>query len=165
MLNPNQRGSAPIAVTRLPNCPSYKERSHLTKIVSPQMKSRSIPITTGHFHRTASEIQLYIDEQIAEQRDNAFYARIVNGILINQSKGKNRELQKENELCLTSIIQTHKGQPSTPTGMLSLGESQKEKEYDDWIVGEYVEDDCNLTSSDESPDLDEDSDLIFDLDL
>lgn len=88
MINPTSRLSTPISVPRFQEPSSYSAPSHIGGIVSPQIRSKSIPISSSHFHRTASEIQLYLDEQIAEQRDYVFYSRLVNGIRNNQSTGK-----------------------------------------------------------------------------
>lgn len=78
------------------------------------LRSKNIPITSkDHLHRTASELQLRADEQIAEQRDYIFFSRVVNGIhqsmVEGQPKGK---LQAEGQLCLRRVLDARQ----MPTG-------------------------------------------------
>jgi hypothetical protein len=83
-----------------PACEQAQEDS-----TSYQFKSERIPICKN-LHRTASELQLCEDEQLAEQRDYAFFSRLVNGISKSQTSGTNQYLQTENQVCLAHIIQT-----------------------------------------------------------
>ena len=93
--------SAPITFSKMSS--SYIQESAAPS--SPQMKSQSIPITKNIF-RTASEIQLCLDEQIADQRDYAFFSRLVNGISRTRNSSQNRQLQFENHMCLSHVVKT-----------------------------------------------------------
>lgn len=100
--------SSSISVSETSHAMSYSERSHSAlNRGSPQgMKSRSIPISNGHFRRTESEMQLCLDEHIADQRDFAFFSRLVDGIQQSQAHGTNLYLQMQNQSCLKHIHQT-----------------------------------------------------------
>jgi hypothetical protein len=95
--------------------------------------SKSIPISNSHFHRTTSEIQLCLDEQIAEQRDHMFFARVVNGIQECQLAGNNRQLQMQNQMCLIHILQARKDSSQNQCLMPMPGITEPEQEY--WTVG------------------------------
>ena len=84
-----------------------EEMSSHFRLPSSLPPSQSIPITKG-LYRTASEVQLCLDEEVAEQRDYAFYSRVLNGISSSQRKGNpnNYMLQRENQDCLLHIMQT-----------------------------------------------------------
>lgn len=68
-------------------------------------KSQNIPISKPVL-RTASEAQLCLDEQIADQRDYVFYSRLVKGISRTQTKSHDMCLRMENHRCLAHITQT-----------------------------------------------------------
>jgi hypothetical protein len=73
-------------------------------------KSASIPIQ-NHMKRTESELQLYMDEEMADIRDFLFFARLVNGIARHQ-RGASEEsswLQQETDECLANIVGTRSG--------------------------------------------------------
>jgi len=89
-------------------------------------------------------MQLCLDEQIAEIRDQLFFSRVVNGIEQSKMYGKDRYLQMQNEMCLAHIMQTRTMDATTaatttattttslyqrPLTMLSVPET------DDWSVG------------------------------
>jgi len=71
--------------------------------------SRSVPIPECMF-RTPSELQLTVDEQVADQRDFAFFARLVSGISERRASSStsttNAACATETDRCLTHIIQT-----------------------------------------------------------
>jgi len=70
--------------------------------------SRSVPIPECMF-RTPSELQLTVDEQVADQRDFAFFARLVSGISERRASSTsttNVACATETDRCLTHIIQT-----------------------------------------------------------
>lgn len=48
-------------------------------------RSSSIPLPSTHVARTQSELQLHLDEEVAEQRDTNMFYRLVNGIRERQS--------------------------------------------------------------------------------
>lgn len=100
---------------------------------SPQMRSRSIPISSSHLHRTASEIQLCLDEKIAEYRDNLFYSRVVNGIRQSQLMSKDQSLQTQNQHCLLHIMQARKD--TSRHGLLKGFIEPDIFEEDDWAIG------------------------------
>jgi len=66
--------------------------------------SRSVPIPECMF-RTPSELQLTVDEQVADQRDFAFFARLVSGISERRASSSTTSAT-ETDRCLTHIIQT-----------------------------------------------------------
>lgn len=80
----------------------------------PSMKrkaSSSVPIPDA-LYRSPSELQLSVDEQMADERDFVFYARLVSGIQERNRaanhQGINQALHynQETERCLTHIMQT-----------------------------------------------------------
>jgi len=74
--------------------------------------SHSVPIPNNAFHcKTASEQQLTADEQMADERDFIFYARLVSGISERRASSGtdrrcNNRYNEETDRCLTNIIQT-----------------------------------------------------------
>lgn len=107
-----------------------EEMSSHFRLPSSSPPSQSIPITKG-LYRTASEVQLCLDEEVAEQRDYAFYSRVLNGISSSQRKGNpnNYMLQRENQDCLLHIMQTR--------GILST--TRREQNDDRYIIGQSYE--------------------------
>ena len=80
--------------------------SPTTTSSEPPVKSQNIPIRNP-VPRTPSEVQLCQDEAIAEERDYAFFSRLVVGI--SHSAGKvctTGRLRSENETCLANILTT-----------------------------------------------------------
>lgn len=132
--------SSSISVHRPKESTSYSESSNLVSTTSPQIRSQSIPISSSHFHRTASEIQLCLDEQIAEIRDHLFFSRVVNGIEQSKLCGKNRYLQMQNEMCLAHVMQTRTETAPSQKRMTFLSVP----ENDDWSVGLPVDAPSNL---------------------
>eukprot|EP00429_Kryptoperidinium_foliaceum_P034478 CAMPEP_0176166318 /NCGR_PEP_ID=MMETSP0120_2-20121206/85060_1 /TAXON_ID=160619 /ORGANISM="Kryptoperidinium foliaceum, Strain CCMP 1326" /LENGTH=190 /DNA_ID=CAMNT_0017503853 /DNA_START=385 /DNA_END=957 /DNA_ORIENTATION=+ len=150
---------------------------------SQTMKSQSIPISSSHFHRTASEIQLCLDEQIAEQRDSLFYSRVIHGIQESQMYGKNRNLQMQNQMCLVHVMQTRADKAttfsslpkSTTTSLMKF--THQDVEDIESSIGLPIETDPSspeLSTPDYSQltsealslaNMDLDQDMIFDLDL
>jgi len=65
--------------------------------------SSSVPIPECMLFRTPSELQLTVDEEVADQRDFAFFARLVSGI--SERRGSSTSTT-ETDRCLTHIIQT-----------------------------------------------------------
>jgi hypothetical protein len=145
-----------------PACEQAQEDS-----TSDQFKSQSIPICKN-LHRTLSEVQLCADEQLAEQRDYAFFSRIVNGISKSQTSGTNQYLQMENQVCLAHIIQTRLEQEQARAGQQ---EEQRptQKPEDQWFFGlsaENVDDSYSLSDAiARASSTVVDDDAIFDLDL
>ncbi len=131
MIHQAQRSSS-ISVHRPKESTSFTGRSDIAaSTTSTQIRSQSIPISNSHFHRTASEIQLCLDEQIAELRDHLFYSRVVTGIEQTKMCATNRTLQKQNEMCLAHIMQTRTD--ATPYQKSLTFPSLPEN--DDWSIG------------------------------
>ena len=118
-------------------------------------RSQSIPITEG-LYRTASEIQLCLDEEVAEQRDFAFYARLMNGISLSHSKGSNWVLQRENQDCLLHIMQTRNNEEHRYTNDSNNCNNQPKEIILKNITTEAI----TITKSDDA-----DEEGIFELDL
>jgi hypothetical protein len=101
---------------------SFHQRSDISPLESTPMKSHSIPISNS-LVKTASEIQLCIDEQIAEHRDFMFYSRLKKGISqTQQEESHNKYLRRENQVFLTHITQTRV-------------DSQRQLEEEGWSLG------------------------------
>ena len=155
----------------------------------PEFKSQSIPICKN-LNRTPSELQLCMDEELAEERDYAFFARLVNGI--GNSGCTSRYLQMENQNCLAHIIQTRHERLVPASSSLSANEptfsldeqimlaQQQQTNDDQWSLGladmEQPVDNYNnhyhhhhhhaiSTESSLQPTEDDDDGAIFDLDL
>jgi hypothetical protein len=62
----------------LPSTSNRKSNSSVGR--SNGRSSASIPLPSTHVARTQSELQLYVDEGVAEQRDTNMFYRLVNGI-------------------------------------------------------------------------------------
>jgi hypothetical protein len=68
-------------------------------------RSSSIPLPSTHVARTQSELQLYLDEEVAEQRDTNMFYRLVNGIRQRQSS-PTRDLDATLERSIAGIYHT-----------------------------------------------------------
>ena len=74
--------------------------------------SHSVPIPNNAFHcKKAYEEKLTADEQMADERDFIFYARLVSGISERRASSGtdrrcNNRYNEETDRCLTHIIQT-----------------------------------------------------------
>ena len=98
-----------------------------------QFRSQSIPICKN-LNRTASELQLCVDEQLAEQRDYAFFSRLVNGIGKCQNTGTSPYLQMENQVCLAHIIQT-RHEKITPEPCSDQWQPEQQQHDEQWSIG------------------------------
>jgi len=98
--------------------------------------SRSVPIPECMF-RTPSELQLTVDEQVADQRDFAFFARLVSGISERRGSSTTNTTNAavtETDRCLTHIIHTrHQNQ--------SHDDQEEEAQHCDRIL---IEDDYQV---------------------
>lgn len=80
--------------------------------------SSAVPIPHAMF-RSPSELQLSVDEQVADERDFVFYARLMSGIrertrvANHQSCDQPFQYNEETERCLTHIMQTRHEQPGS----------------------------------------------------
>lgn len=72
------------------------------------VKSQSIPIQ-NHMQRTASELKLCEDEEMADFRDYVFFSRVIDGIARQQRATESSWLRQENDECLAHIIGTRNG--------------------------------------------------------
>jgi hypothetical protein len=68
-------------------------------------RSSSIPLPSTHVSRTQSELQLCLDEEIAEQRDTLMFYRLVNGIRERQSS-PTQDLDETSERSIAGIYHT-----------------------------------------------------------
>lgn len=68
-------------------------------------RSKRIPIPKNLF-RSASELQLCLDEQVANERDYIFYERLVEGIRHTQRNSRDIGLCFDNQRCLAHIMET-----------------------------------------------------------
>jgi hypothetical protein len=106
----------------------YPSHSLLQSSTPSTIISQSIPISQG-LCKTASEVQLCQDEQVAEQRDYAFYSRVVSGICQSQGASESWHYRKENQMCLSHIIETRNN-----------GNTSEEDE-EGWAIGTSLETD------------------------
>jgi len=68
--------------------------------------SSAVPIPHAMF-RSPSELQLSVDEKVADERDFVFYARLMCGIRERtQTSNQHVQYNEETERCLTHIMQT-----------------------------------------------------------
>ena len=121
---------------------------------SPGLKKRrassAVPIPHAMF-RSPSELQLSVDEQVADERDFVFYARLMTGIR-ERTRAANQQncdqpfqYNEETERCLTHIMQT-RNQPEHQ--LEEDGVPILREEYAGENGGYYLEDvDCVMSSS------------------
>jgi hypothetical protein len=70
-------------------------------------RSSNIPLPSTHVPRTQSELQLYLDEEVAEQRDINMFYRLVNGIRERQlSPTRDMEDSTSSERSIAGIYHT-----------------------------------------------------------
>lgn len=77
------------------------QRPHSASGHSSSRRSSSIPLPSSHVHRTQSEVQLSLDQEVAEQREVSMFYRLVNGIRDRQA-----EQMASSERSVASIMQT-----------------------------------------------------------
>lgn len=122
-------------------------------------RSSNIPLPSSHVHRTASELQLRLEEEVAEARDLNMFYRMVNGI---------REKQQAKDPVLNEFLQTrmrdiHRAQsqpdPLKPElNIPSIVKVHSTSGEDDWSVTGY-------TAPRHNNDTTEEDDEIFEMDL
>jgi hypothetical protein len=70
--------------------PNPSRDSSLIASTNDTIRSCSIPLPSSHVHRTASELQLSLDELVAEEKEATMFYRLVNGtrerLLTNDSQ-------------------------------------------------------------------------------
>jgi hypothetical protein len=93
--------------TKINDASQERSTTHMKK----RRASSSVPIPDAMF-RSPSELQLSVDQQVAEERDFVFYARLVSGIR-ERTRAANHQpcdyhchYNEETERCLTHIMQT-----------------------------------------------------------
>lgn len=86
--------------------------------VAPSPPSASIPLPSSHVARTQSELQLALDQEVAEHRDAAMFYRLVNGIRARQ-RNDDAAANLANP-SLASIIQTHMSDVPTSRNALQV---------------------------------------------
>lgn len=100
---------------------------------SPSTQSQSIPIA-NQLPKTQSELQLRMDEAIAEQKDFLFFSRVVKGISDSQDYIHSHNFRLQNQSLVSHIIHTRQGveqrggQPAQKYKDILLDE-------DDWTPG------------------------------
>lgn len=103
-------------------------------------RSSSIPLPASHVHRTSSELQLRLDQEVAEARDLNMFYLMVNGI---------REKQRSKDPDINEFIQARmraihcsQGQQAQVTPVLNIPSIVKvhatPTDEDDWSVTGYV---------------------------
>jgi len=75
---------------------------------SPLVKTQSIPVL-NRMKRTASELQLRQDEELADYRDYVMFSRIVDRMSRSQKDMVSRHLRRENDQCLAHVIGVRNG--------------------------------------------------------
>ena len=117
-------------------------------------RSSSIPLPSSHVHRTSSELQLRLDQEVAEARDLNMFYLMVNGI---------REKQRANDPDINEFIQARMRaiqcpQPQQMTPALNFPTIVKvhATDEDDWSVTGYV------ARINENP---QDDDGVFEMEL
>jgi hypothetical protein len=91
--------------TSSPLSPAMPITSKRKSSSSDSSRSSSIPLPSTHVARTQSELQLYLDEEVAEQRDLNMFYRLVNGIRERQSS-PTRYLDATSERSIAGIYHT-----------------------------------------------------------
>lgn len=123
--------------------------------------SSNVPIPACMF-RSPSELQLTVDEQVADERDFAFFARVVSGISERRSSSTTNNITQtdksdgfiryieETDRCLTHIIQTrhHHDQQEQQDGILIEDDSSNQVGGGVYYLGEDL--DCFTSSSSSS---------------
>jgi hypothetical protein len=126
----SNKSSPPISMSR-PIAASYYTGWWMdlscTSYVEEPSKSQSIPISKAILPRTASELQLCVDEQLADQRDYDFYSRLVNGISQSQQISQNNHLRMENQMCLAHIMQTRQDADADAAAMAAHHQQQQQE--------------------------------------
>jgi len=125
-----------------------QDRSALLK--KKRRASSSVPIPDA-LYRSPSELQLSVDEQVAEERDFVFYARLMSGIRERNraANEQNRDLQHcysaETERCLTHIMQTRHQQEQGVKERFLI--PQVEERSDNVAAGGYYHEDLDCLMS------------------
>jgi len=100
-----QKPQQDVRSVNFSSCTKSKEAQEQQTGVKRMNSSSSVPIPERMFRRTPSELQLTVDEQVADQRDFAFFARLVSGISERRASSSTTSAT-ETDRCLTHIIQT-----------------------------------------------------------
>jgi hypothetical protein len=158
-------------------------------------RSSSIPLPSSHVHRTQSELQLSLDQEVAEQRDVDMFYRLVNGIRDRQDR-HSEQMASSSEQSIASIMLTryrdlgrdsdpamshvspdnngpHHGPLHMPFTSTDHGDpySMQEDEAEEWSISGFEQEDSRAatTAAQLAPpprqDHDTDGEEIFDLDL
>jgi len=113
-----QKPQQDVRSVNFSSCTKSKEAQEQQTGVKRMNSSSSVPIPERMFRRTPSELQLTVDEQVADQRDFAFFARLVSGISERRASSTSTTsithatCAIETDRCLTHIIQTRHHQQS-----------------------------------------------------
>jgi hypothetical protein len=100
------------------------------------MKSPSIPIGNT-ISKTPSEVQLCMDEAIADQRDYMFYCRLVKGISLTQEMALDRTLRYENQACLAHVVRTRHQDPNIPNPDCIVDKENQLHQQPLWLYPSY----------------------------
>jgi hypothetical protein len=93
---------------------------------SPSTQSQSIPIA-NQLHKTHSELQLCMDEAVAEQKDYRFFSRVLKGISDSQGCSHSHNFMLQNQSLVSNIIHTRQDVTRRP--------QQEELSEDEWTPG------------------------------
>lgn len=106
--------------------------------------SSAVPIPHAMF-RSPSELQLSVDEKVADERDFVFYARLMCGIRERtQTANLHVQYNEETERCLTHIMQTRHEQEYQLVGEDGVPILRDE---DGGVKGGYYLDDLDSSTS------------------
>lgn len=156
---------------------------------SASRRSSSIPLPSSHVHRTQSEVQLSLDQEVAEQRDVSMFYRLVNGIRDRQAEQmassgrsvasimqtRHRDLEHDADPISSHISPdnaSHHWQLPMPFTETDHGAPfSMEEESEEWSISGFDNQDSAAATiaaalpPASSHDHDTDSDEIFDLDM
>ncbi len=99
-------------------------------------RSSSIPLPASHVHRTSSELQLRLDQEVAEARDLNMFYLMVNGIREKQ-RAKDPDINDFIQARMRALHGTPQAQATPVVNIPSVVKVQPADE-DDWSVTGFV---------------------------
>jgi hypothetical protein len=101
-------------------------------------RSSSIPLPASHVHRTSSELQLRLDQEVAEARDLNMFYLMVNGIREKQ-RARDPDINDFIQARMRAIHGSHTPQATTVVNIPSVVKVQPTStDEDDWSVTGFV---------------------------
>ena len=156
--------------------PPSTQNHEMAGSVGTHCTSRSIPLPSSHVARTHSEVQLSIDEQLAEARDVNMFYRLVNGI-----RERHQEAEGISGLVQTRMTplqqpkatvqdETNTPFPDVSVQIPSLVKHQEESAGDSWSITGFSPTDEGalpgaLDSHHKNYDTDDEDTEIFAMDM